>query len=138
MIYSIFVVLIIFFVGCSSPTQSDFFRELTSIAVTAGIQSTNRPIETLAATANFTTQVKTSVPEKCLAESRNDSVNIRNAPSGNIIGCCLAKGERVEIQLVDFSDEWALIKGIEKESHLGWVKASFLKPIGICKMIQIP
>ena len=65
-----------------------------------------------------------------------NSVNMRRSPSGDIIGCCLSAGEDVEIQKVDEKGEWALIEGIERPSHQGWVKLSLLNITGDCDLVS--
>ncbi len=71
--------------------------------------------------------------ENCRAESIQNSINMRRTPNGDIIGCCLARGEAVEILDVDDSGEWVLIEGIEKPTHRGWVKLSLLEISGDCE-----
>jgi len=78
----------------------------------------------------------TASPGTCTAEGRVNSINMRRSPSGDVIGCCLSAGEDVEIQEVDEKGEWALIAGIEKPSHQGWVKMSLLNVTGTCDLVS--
>jgi len=121
--------------GCVKTTPSDFYDALTAVAATSEYQATLNPVPATETPTLTSGPLVTTQPEKCRAESSMDSVNIRSGPSGGIIGCCLAKGEKLEIQQIDPSGEWALIVGSDRPSHQGWVKLSLLKIIGECGMI---
>jgi hypothetical protein len=122
--------------GCVKTSPSDFYAALTAVAITAEYQATLNPVHPTETPTLTPGPLATTQPEKCRAESIIDSVNIRSGSSGSIIGCCLAIGERLEIQQIDPSGEWAFILGVDRPSHQGWVKLSFLKIIGECKMIS--
>lgn len=119
--------------GCSKPPPSDL-----SPALTAAAASNNNGA---AVSTAVSTEAQTEMPrptgtpqqENCRAESIQNSINMRRTPNGDIIGCCLARGEEVEILEVDDSGEWALIEGIEKPAHRGWVKLSLFEISGNCE-----
>jgi SH3-like domain-containing protein len=129
--------LLIFSLACGIVEPKENINlALTSVAATIASGSSNDQIlPTLAPTPS---QAPTATPktEPCKAESRVNSVNLRRGPSGDIIGCCLSAGEDVEIQKVDEKDEWALIEGIERPSHQGWVKLSLLNITGDCELVS--
>ena len=108
---------------------------LTASAASGGNGQENTPINSTQLPTQTLPPVSTTKPEKCLGESKQNSINIRSGPSGSIVGCCLAEMEKVEIQRIDASGEWVLIKGIDRPSHQGWVKMSFLNIIGNCEMV---
>lgn len=109
---------------------------LTSAAATIATGSSNDHVLPTIQPAQPQTPTGTPRPEPCKAEARVNSVNMRRSPSGDIIGCCLSAGEDVEIQKVDEKGEWALIEGIERPSHQGWVKLSLLKITGDCDLLS--
>lgn len=120
--------------GCGGTPTSDFFPALTSAAATRESSSLSTPTYRLEATVQTPPPTSMTEPETCRGKSKQNSINIRNGPSGAIIGCCLAEGENVEIQQFDASGEWALIKGIEKPTHQGWVMIKYISIIGDCEM----
>jgi len=132
---SVIFLLAISLMGCVKTSPSDFYDALTAVAATVEYRSTLNPVPATETTTLTPGPLATTRPEKCLAESSIDSVNIRSGPSGGIIGCCLGKGEKLEIQQIDLSGQWALIVGLDRTSHQGWVKLSLLKIIGECGMI---
>lgn len=109
---------------------------LTSAAATIASGSSNNQVLPTIPPAQTQTPTTTPRPEPCKAESRINSVNMRRSPSGDITGCCLSAGEDVEIQKVDETGEWALIEGIERPAHQGWVKLSLLKITGDCDLVS--
>jgi len=121
--------------GCRAKPPSDFFPALTSAAATSQSGSPGNLMDPTEEPTQTPSPSNTTEPEKCLAESISNNINIRRGPSGDIIGCCLAQSEKVEIQQVDVLGEWALIQGIEKPAHTGWVKLSYLKIMGDCKLL---
>ena len=130
-----FLLIITLACGIAVPKEN-INLALTSAAATIASGSSNEqalptlpPVQTLAPTS-------TPRPGPCKAEARVNSVNMRRSPSGDIIGCCLSAGENVEIQKVDEKGEWALIEGIERPAHQGWVKLSLLNITGDCAMIS--
>lgn len=131
---SLLIILILACVGCGKAAPVDFYPALTAAAATNGSGSPNAPQISTQSATQTPQPIITARPEKCLAESKENSINLRRGPSGDIIGCCLARGERLEIQQVDSTGDWALIEGIDRPSHQGWVKLSFLSIIGDCKM----
>ena len=133
---AIFVLLMISLACGTVAPKENINLALTSAAATIASGSptvqvlpTLPPAPTLAATS-------TPRPGPCKAESRVNSVNLRRSPSGDIIGCCLSAGEDVEIQKVDEKGEWALIEGIERPAHQGWVKLSLLNITGDCAQVS--
>lgn len=132
-----FFFLLIFSLACGIVEPKENINlALTSAAATITSGSSNgQVLPTLPPTP---TQAPTTSPRPgpCKAESRVNSVNIRRSPSGDIIGCCLSAGEDVEIQKVDEKGEWALIEGIERPSHQGWVKLSLLNITGDCDLVS--
>jgi len=129
---SIFILLIISLACVISEPKENINPALTSAAAT--IESGTNNNQLLPTLPPIPTQTPTSTVKSgpCKAESKINSVNMRRNPSGDIIGCCLSAGEIVEIEKVDGKGEWALIEGIEKPSHQGWVKLSLLKITGDC------
>ena len=135
--YCFFLIFLLFFssMSCRGKPPSDFFPALTSAAATNQSGSSGNLIDSTEEPSQTPSLNNTTESEKCLAESISNNINIRRGPSGDIIGCCLAQGEKVGIQQVDVLGEWALIQGIEKPAHKGWVKLSYLKIMGDCKMV---
>ena len=122
----IFLLLIISLACGVVEPKENINLALTSAAATiASGSSTQQALPTLPPAP---TLAATTTPRSgpCKAEARVNSINMRRSPSGDIIGCCLSAGEDVEIQKVDEQGEWALIEGIERPSHQGWVKLSLL------------
>lgn len=130
----LFSSLIIVTVGCGGTPTSEFFPALTSAAATSQSGLSGNPTHIQASSTQTLPPISTTEPQTCLGKSKQNSINIRNGPSGAIIGCCLAEGENVEIQKFDASGEWALIKGIEKPTHQGWVMFKYLTIIGDCAL----
>ncbi len=121
--------------GISEPKEN-INPALTSAAATITGGSTNGQLIPTLPPAPTLAPVSTATLGPCKAESRVNSVNMRRNPSGDIIGCCLSAGEDVAIQKVDEKGEWALIVGIERPSHQGWVKLSLLNISGDCGLIS--
>jgi len=109
---------------------------LTSAAATIESGPSNNQFLPTIPPAPSQAPTTTPKPGPCKAESRVNSVNMRRSPSGDIIGCCLSAGEDVEIQKVDEKGEWALIEGIARPSHQGWVKLSLLNLTGDCDLVS--
>ena len=130
-----FLLIISLACGIAEPKEN-INLALTSAAATIASGSPNDQV--LPTLPPAPTQALTSTPRPgpCKAESRVNSVNLRRGPSGDIIGCCLSAGEDVEIQKVDEKGEWALIEGIERPAHQGWVKLSLLNISGDCEMVS--
>jgi len=129
-----FLLIISLACGIMEPKEN-INPALTSAAATIESGSSNDQL--LPTLPPAPTQAPTSTPKPgpCKAESRVNSVNMRRNPSGDIIGCCLSAGEEVKIQKVDEKGEWALIEGIERPSHQGWVKLSLLNITGDCGLV---
>lgn len=113
----------------------------TTIAFPASIPNnqpnpTNSTISNIKVATKQPSPTKTPQSKKCWAESTDNNINIRSGPGGGIIGCCLAKGEDVEIFSIDGSGKWALIEGIEKPAHKGWVSVRYLNISGDCQMVE--
>jgi hypothetical protein len=137
-VLSVIFLLLITSLSCGRTPQENINPALTSAAATiegGSFNSSSTPTNTPAQTQIPSITPK---PEPCKAESKVNSVNLRNSPSGGIIGCCLAAGEDVEIQKVDEKGEWVLIKGIDRPSHQGWVKLSLLNITGDCDLVSVP
>ena len=121
--------------GIVEPKENINLALTSAAATVASGSSYNQELPTLPP-APSEAPTTTPRPGPCKAESRLNSINMRRNPSGDIIGCCLSAGEDVEIQKVDEKGEWALIEGIKRPSHQGWVKLSLLKITGDCDLVS--
>ena len=126
--------LLITLTGCFRQPPSDFFPALTAAAATRIVLTSATPSYSTSTPALTPSPLSTGQALECQAEGTMNGINIRRTPGGDIIGCCVGLGEKLEIQKVDPFGEWVLIQGIEKPTHQGWVKLSLLKIIGDCQM----
>jgi hypothetical protein len=115
--------------GCFGPDP------VNEVALTvAAVQTENADgVQTQPTLAPSPTPADTPTPGECLAEVTQNNINMRRTPDGDIIGCCLADGERVKVFEVSADDKWARIEGIEKPGHRGWVDTRFLLMSGGCE-----
>ncbi len=120
----------------TSKPEDEFSPALTAAAATmqSGVIST--PVLSASTPTHIPVQTTIMPTGPCSAAANVNSINIRRTPSGDIIGCCLAKGEKVEIREIDGNGQWALISGIDCPSHQGWVKLRLLKTTGECSLLS--
>jgi len=131
----IFLLIISLACGIVEPKEN-INLALTSAAATIASGPSNSQVLPTLPPAPSQAPTTTPNPGPCKTESRINSVNLRRSPSGDIIGCCLSAGEDVEIQKVDEKGEWALIEGLERPSHQGWVKLSLLNISDDCDLVS--
>ena len=62
----------------------------------------------------------------CIGTANDNNINLRNTPDGLIIGCCLRKGEEVELLNRDEKTEWLYVHSTTNPAHEGWVPARYI------------
>jgi hypothetical protein len=115
--------------GCAQPEPLD---ELAIALTVAAVQTQNAVPQTQPTLAPTLTPEATPTLEKCMAEVTQNNINMRRNPEGDIIGCCLAAGEDLEVLEFSSDREWARIESETVPAHRGWVDVQFLRLSGGC------
>jgi hypothetical protein len=116
--------------GCAQPPQ---VNEVALALTVAAVQTENAAGTVTQPTLSPSlTPAATPTPGECLAEVTQNNINMRRAPEGDIIGCCLAAGEELKVRDFSADREWALIESLDVPAHRGWVDTRFLRLYGDC------
>jgi hypothetical protein len=132
-LFAAFLGFAIFGKSCSQPPQKDFRPALTASAVALNPQSTNIP--KVAGTATLRPRPTNTPRAFCWGEGKDNGINIRRSPGGDIIKCCIGKGEDLRVTMIDGSGKWALVEGIDRPDHQGWAALSYIKLAGDCSTV---